>query len=154
MQMGHRATCSVLPSPRRFSARPFLLPAASTRSFSRFSSCSRSSFLRWFRAAAPRIFFADGENVALASSMSPSSSWGAPLSFDDADDPDLVRCRLLSSFPLRCDVVSRRCNTDTVVVTHGSSSSLLRFPLRDMELAPVVLSFLLSSIACRSCSAS
>ena len=40
--------------PRLRSDRAARLPAASARSLSR---CSRCSFSRWLRAAAPRIFF-------------------------------------------------------------------------------------------------
>lgn len=93
----------VLPSPRLRSARPFRLPAASARSLSRFSSRSRISFSRWFRAAAPRIFlWLPGTNFMALSASSSESGFGSKVSLSEGgEEPfDAVRCLLGSSFRL------------------------------------------------------
>lgn len=92
-----------LPSPRRRSARPFRRPAASARSFSRFSSRSRFSLSRRFLAAAPRIFLRLCPTTFSALSSSSSESpigESVFLSESEVEESEPVRCLLLSSLGL------------------------------------------------------
>lgn len=92
-----------IPSPRRRSARPFLLPAASARSLSRFSSRSRISFSRWFLAAAPRIFlWLPAGAFVLWPASSSESAFGRRVLLSEGRDEESepVRCLLVSSLRL------------------------------------------------------
>ena len=82
-----------LPLPLRFSLRPFRLLEPSARSvFPR----SRSCFALWLRAAAPLMFLYFS---SFSASSSDSTSCGRSLLLEE-EDPEVVRCRLLSAFAL------------------------------------------------------
>ncbi len=105
------ASAMSLPSPRRRSARPLRLLAASARcrSFSSFSDRSRCCCVR--DVAAPRDdFFDDPLRVAIASS---ESSAAVDLSAGGDSDRELVRCRLVLSAFLRTIALASSPPTQT-----------------------------------------
>lgn len=143
-----------LPSPLRRSDRALRRPAASVRSRSRAASRSRSSFSRWFRAAAPLIFFALPLVTALAAFSSSDCNWTS-ASFSEGE-LERVRCRLADLSLLYSFCVSQPSRNGILELPAYSSSSLrLLFPpfIPPSSLAGCPSSFD-SSIALRNSSSS
>ena len=174
MEVGTGISEGIIPSALLRSARPLRRPAASALCFSRSFSRSRASLSRVLRLPLPLLFFElASPTLWLTSTSSSESAFEREflLFRGDEEEPEFVRCRLMSSLRLFGDqrlafaIMKTRLRVGMASPireryarqpeTHSSLSLRLLLPRRILVSTLAELPcFLLSSMALRSCSAS